>query len=577
MSANKPMICRPTLKRLLCAIFVISATLTAIVLPGGCSKGTASVHPTGWSALGGEPDSLTRRIEIAFLDGTLAGPIDSLVNAFANAADRNTPEVRSRILFWKGRVAMRQGDMQKRDSLFDLALDAAPDETAKYIRRREQWVTENSADFSRTQYYRLMLDDINFYKRRQDYIMLYVRYEAFTDLMRDIGLRKKAEEYSRLVMTTARHLSPYMLDLGPEMTRIALLWDEGKNNEIKSILDSLSKVPGVMENELYYQYINQAYYETMGDTAALRRAYNSVKKELHSSLGAQICAEMAHEALKRGNTAEAAECLAVIDSSSHANAIQSTYHLYISRARAELAHAHGDTREALDSYIRYSEKCDSIIADLKQNEVADLQTADEIRHMEFELAKHKRNRTLLIWGIIIGSCMIIAILTWIAVRRLKRLRQQNIISERERMASEQREQILQMKSERDGNAMKETMGRLRELKDSGELPEGTDYKIGHILSTHHITERESEQIHDTFLRLHPRFVNTLRTQAPGISDSALLLAGYIAMGMNTVQIAGQMRVQPGSVKQARWRLRKTLGLSGDTDLRGWLSSILNDQ
>lgn len=54
------------------------------------------------------------------------------------------------------------------------------------------------------------------------------------------------------------------------------------------------------------------------------------------------------------------------------------------------------------------------------------------------------------------------------------------------------------------------------------------------------------------------------------------LAGYISIGLGTKEISELMNVRPESVRQARWRLRKTLGLEDESELFPMLSRMLGE-
>ncbi len=60
---------------------------------------------------------------------------------------------------------------------------------------------------------------------------------------------------------------------------------------------------------------------------------------------------------------------------------------------------------------------------------------------------------------------------------------------------------------------------------------------------------------------------------PGSGTSALRVACYAYIGLDTKEIAQVMNVRPESVKQARWRLRKALSLPPEVDLRDALGEF----
>lgn len=89
------------------------------------------------------------------------------------------------------------------------------------------------------------------------------------------------------------------------------------------------------------------------------------------------------------------------------------------------------------------------------------------------------------------------------------------------------------------------------------------------------TEIGTDNFLTLFSKQYPLFISRLREMSPRISDTALRLAGYIAIGLSTKEIAELMNVRPESVRQAKWRLRKTLGRDSEEDLFPLLSSLLH--
>jgi hypothetical protein len=89
------------------------------------------------------------------------------------------------------------------------------------------------------------------------------------------------------------------------------------------------------------------------------------------------------------------------------------------------------------------------------------------------------------------------------------------------------------------------------------------------------SEIGSDNFIELFARQYPMFISRLRQKSPRISDAALRLAGYIAIGLSTKEIVEVMNVRPESVRQAKWRLRRTLGIVREEDLYPLLSSLLD--
>ena len=60
-----------------------------------------------------------------------------------------------------------------------------------------------------------------------------------------------------------------------------------------------------------------------------------------------------------------------------------------------------------------------------------------------------------------------------------------------------------------------------------------------------------------------------------MSDTYVKLATYIYMGLDNNKIARLLVIRPESVKQARWRLRKMMGLDKDVSLDDAIRALRN--
>lgn len=82
-----------------------------------------------------------------------------------------------------------------------------------------------------------------------------------------------------------------------------------------------------------------------------------------------------------------------------------------------------------------------------------------------------------------------------------------------------------------------------------------------------------EEFEMRFEQVHVDFFKSLNQKFPGLSQGEKRLCAYLKLNMDTKEIAKITRTSPGSVEQARYRLRKKLNLSRDTDLQSFIESI----
>ncbi|MBT1688046.1 two-component regulator propeller domain-containing protein [Dawidia soli] len=76
-----------------------------------------------------------------------------------------------------------------------------------------------------------------------------------------------------------------------------------------------------------------------------------------------------------------------------------------------------------------------------------------------------------------------------------------------------------------------------------------------------------------FSRVHGRFLDTLKNNYPELTNNDLRLCALYRIGIATKDIAAAMSISQASVKMARYRLRKKLGLTPEEDITAFLEQI----
>ena len=74
-----------------------------------------------------------------------------------------------------------------------------------------------------------------------------------------------------------------------------------------------------------------------------------------------------------------------------------------------------------------------------------------------------------------------------------------------------------------------------------------------------------------FEKVHVQFFKNLSKSYPDLTVNEKRLCAYLRLNMTTKEIAAMIHATPRAVEQARYRLRKHLGLGRDEDLANFLS------
>lgn len=77
----------------------------------------------------------------------------------------------------------------------------------------------------------------------------------------------------------------------------------------------------------------------------------------------------------------------------------------------------------------------------------------------------------------------------------------------------------------------------------------------------------------SFDAVHSNFIQTLAQTHPELSPAEVKLSIFLKLGMNTKDIANLLYLTPESVKVARYRLRKKLGLTFPHNLHNYLTAF----
>lgn len=76
-----------------------------------------------------------------------------------------------------------------------------------------------------------------------------------------------------------------------------------------------------------------------------------------------------------------------------------------------------------------------------------------------------------------------------------------------------------------------------------------------------------------FRKLHPNFFGRLNTLHPSLTNNEIKLCAYLKLNLSHKDIADILHIQPESVRKAKTRMRKKMGLSSDQEILEYLYRI----
>lgn len=522
--------------------FILAALL--LLSTCGCAR-HEFVEPTGWRTLSPTADSLTRAIELSFQNGVGADSTMAIMKVFReqtfNGEDHR--EAEARLLYWQGRIEIRRQNRKIGHLLLDSASSVADGDTKEYIGRMNDWRREQRADYSAEEWYVRKLDQARYFDSRNDRQMLYNVYRELMELMRDVGLNDRAMHYLDLITECNRAIDPGMAVLDDKMNRAAILSDMGKDTEAAALNRELQLDSAYMKEPINFQLVNMNLCNLTGDTAALHSAYSNILQYGdRADLLPKVYFYLAEKAIGNG------DCISATRWADSLTSMLPEMDLDVSKIKVLKAIARvnemcAGPEASMQAYRQYAFTADSITELLRSDNVANLELSRAIEETDALLAQERRAARIRVWIIATVACVLAMLGAWLLLRWRRKTLRLRKEAEKMKTEAEHKRIALQLDADRRG--------------------------LGNEIGTDNFLELFTQQ--------YPLFISRLRQIAPRISDTALRLAGYIAIGLSTKEIADLMNVRPESVRQSKWRLRKTLGRESEEDLFPLLSSLLHGE
>ena len=263
---------------------------------------------------------------------------------------------------------------------------------------------------------------------------------------------------------------------------------------------------------------------------------------------------------------------------------------YVSQKLADLFHQQGNKDSAYFYYKNFTALNDSLLRIKNNQKITELTLQYEFdkerkqQKLESELieAKYYRKELIYLLAIIsaVASLLIIAFLYFLQNNRMRRknLEQQMNLLEREKLSKE-----LDFKNkELTTNVMyllkkNEFISAISDkLKNTHQgQKDNNETVINNVISEldKSITQDTWTEFEVRFQEVHVDFYNSLSRQFPDLTPNELRLCAFLRLNMTTKEISAITYQSSESLKTARYRLRKKLGLDRDENLIAYLTKL----
>ena len=262
----------------------------------------------------------------------------------------------------------------------------------------------------------------------------------------------------------------------------------------------------------------------------------------------------------------------------------------VTQKLADLFHQEGNKDSAYFYYKNFTVLNDSLLKIKNNQKITELTLQYEFdkerkqQELENELIEAKHNRIELIYLLTIisavASLLIIAFLYFLQNNRMRRknLEQKMMLLEKERLSKE----LDYRNKELTTNVMyllkkNEFISAISNKLKNTNLGQKEDKEtiINNVISEldKSITQDTWTEFEVRFQEVHVDFYNSLSRQFPDLTPNELRLCAFLRLNMTSKEIADITYQSAESLKTARYRLRKKLGLDRDENLIAYLTKL----
>lgn len=332
-------------------------------------------------------------------------------------------------------------------------------------------------------------------------------------------------------------------------------------------------IENIDKNDLVTNDAEIAYSNLMSALDYLRSGDDSrLLSTIKSNLG-KVLMEMDRLSEAETQLFEAAELASSID---HDARLQMTY-AYIK----QLYELRSNYRVALEYYEKQIEINEKLRSAEITKQIDELNIKYETAQKEKRLAELERQKAVdqgIKNNLMIGAISVISIAFIIVIYIIQKRRKDKLIAKLEvqHLADEinvKNKEIASytMSFLQKNQLMEELKEQINELKKSSDVTTNKELtRINRIVDNTFRSDEEWKTFQITFDQMHDGFFTELKKAFPEISNAELKLCALLRLNMNLKESAKILGIAPDSVKTARYRLRKKLGLKTEVNLIDFL-------
>lgn len=547
------------------------------MLVSSCHRGDKRLDPFRWPVVSAEVDSLTLQLEYAFNDYRPTDSLLAMVAAFEKLSDgADSADVRNlRLSYWRGRMFQRQDMVDSAVRVVGRALSVTDSVRFPYEFFRLRALYRQLGHTRGAQSYRDVDEEARFYAQLGDAPMVAASYINMGTSLYLIGELDKGLEYIKKADDIHTGLGFNKMVARNAINVANIRYRQGLHREADSLLLNLLHSPEIAGDSVVFNLVMRNLYAHTNDVKWLKSAYQDVRgKENRRGLQGLYQALLSNHYDKAGQSDSAVDysrlAMSNLDYISDYG-----YKGMVMQAYASTMEKEGKIDSALVYEKRYVEYSDSDMARMQQTEVLRMANIREVSlAMTRENERVQRMRFSFI-GILFLVLLVAGAIYFMLYRRqqLHKIASRDSRLEMEKNRRHLLAVMLAMEEKNNlFNSLKSEIEVMRKEETIG-APEAA--RLENAIKLHLAGGEEWDTFQEMFVKANPDFVSRLHEVYPDLSDTYVKLATYIYMGLDNNKIARLLVIRPESVKQARWRLRKMMGLDKDVSLDDAIRALRN--
>lgn len=557
---------------------------TLVISLGGCGHSVPRLDPFRWEALQHEIDSLTLALEWNLVNDAPVDSMAALVDKFHRVSSRQDKNIRNEALarysFWNARLMSRRGETQAARMELTKALNLNDSSRFPYLPHRVNELLDIVNNARDTSYFTTLLNNLDFYVQIKDLPREANIYTLIGNNLMAVDNGEQSLKYYKLADSIHTILGFDKYVIFNLINETAVLNSTGREEEADSILRLLRNHPDIKENDMTWHLVMRNSYVNDNDVSHLYKTYLKIRK--NDSVADADCPPV--QGLYEAMLASYYEGVQRYDSADH-YASKAIKHIDNLREYSDVAMCHaaysrmlarnGKHAEAYGELVK-SIRYDSLEREISQPiQKAHIQNMRVIRKMDAE-SRQERSRMRFNYLLLLSICVFIVIgAIWTFQRKSSMAKLRHMESELEIEKNKRKLMVMSLHLKEKDEMFSIMSSNIEKLSKDGKIEAQEAKRMEHEIRLHLAGDNERETFADMFEQVNPDFIRRLKSRYPDLSESNVKLCCYILIGLNNRQIGNLLNIQPGSVKQSRWRLRSKFGLNSDASLEDFIRSILD--